>query len=328
MSATIEVDYYDITNNVSLNLQYDSLQGAYTSYPAPVPMRGSGQWRTARFNVSNAYFVNRQNAGADFRFNISGTAIVHIDQVRVVLPDNLPPARQATTLVSPESVWKYVDSGVFPGATWTDTGFNDSAWPAGSAPLGRNVGGEATLITRRNTTWYRRAFVISNPADYLALVVGVVRDDGAVAYLNGQEIYRGNMPAGTITSTTFATNNEGGFNATAFFEKNVDSSLLVPGTNMLAVELHLVNGSTSDLRFDLTLTGLLQNQVRPNLTFVSPNVTTMKWPANMGNYTLYSTADLKSWIATTNMPVLSNGVWNVTLPPPTNSQMFFRLRAQ
>ena len=48
-----------------------------------------------------------------------------------------------------------------------------------------------------------------------ALLVRLVRDDGAVVYLNGREIMRSNMPAGTVDQTTKALASAG----TEKFEK-------------------------------------------------------------------------------------------------------------
>jgi len=50
---------------------------------------------------------------------------------------------------------------------------------------------------------------VANPASFTSLKLRYLIDDGAVFYLNGQEIYRYNMPTGTITSTTQAPTNIG-----------------------------------------------------------------------------------------------------------------------
>jgi len=75
------------------------------------------------------------------------------------------------------------------------------------------------------------------------------RDDGAVIYLNGQEILRENMPEGPVSAKTLATGPQQNEDAWPFEV----SQHLQPGTNLLAVEIHQVNASSSDLRFDLEL---------------------------------------------------------------------------
>jgi hypothetical protein len=73
-------------------------------------------------------------------------------------------------------------------------------------------------------------------------------------YLNGTEIVRDNMPAGEATHQTYASANAGddGQNFVPF--AGLPLPLLTVGTNTLAVQLHQVNPSSSDLSFDCRLT--------------------------------------------------------------------------
>ena len=50
-----------------------------------------------------------------------------------------------TTLLPAGAVWKYLDTGVNLGSTWTPLNFNDSTWASGPAELGYGDGGEATV---------------------------------------------------------------------------------------------------------------------------------------------------------------------------------------
>jgi hypothetical protein len=93
-------------------------------------------------------------------------------------------------------------------------------------------------------------------ASFTALIVSVLRDDGAVVYLNGAEIFRSNMTNGPISHTTVALSVVGGTDENAFFATNVNPALLVNGTNLLAVELHQANATGSDAGFDLELSAL------------------------------------------------------------------------
>jgi hypothetical protein len=80
-----------------------------------------------------------------------------------------------------------------------------------------------------------------------------MRDDGAVVYLNGTEIVRSNMPTGTIGYLDYAASTVDGGEESIFFESAISPSLLVPGTNVLAVEIHQRTGSSSDIVFDFEL---------------------------------------------------------------------------
>ena len=84
----------------------------------------------------------------------------------------------------------------------------------------------------------------------------VMRDDGAIAYLNGVEIFRNNMPAGPVNYLTGASGAVGGNDEATFFSTNVNPTLLVEGTNVLAVEIHQSGATSSDLSFDASLVGM------------------------------------------------------------------------
>src|SRR5262249_48568539 len=92
----IVVDYYD-TGTGSLGLQYDSNIGTnlanFYNGGGSVNLTGSGGWKEKVFHVTDAYFGNRQNAGADFRISKSGGGNFYLDVVRVVLPQHAPTLR-------------------------------------------------------------------------------------------------------------------------------------------------------------------------------------------------------------------------------------------
>src|SRR5829696_4225438 len=117
-----------------------------------------------------------------------------------------------TTLVPTGATWKYVDNGSDQGTAWRATAFNDSTWPSGPAQLGYGDGDEATTVgfgpdstNRFITTYFRRAFSVTNASAFTSLTLRLLRDDGAVIYLNGVEVWRSNMPTGTIGFTTLAS---------------------------------------------------------------------------------------------------------------------------
>jgi hypothetical protein len=168
----------------------------------------------------------------------------------------------SVTLVPHGSVWRYLDTGVELPADWIQPGYNDGSWPVGPAKLGYGDGDEATVVSfgsnpgnKHITTYFRRTFNVANAASVSALKVGLRRDDGGIVYLNGIEIFRSNMPEGDIAFSTLASSVVGGADETTFYEHAVDPSLLVEGANVLAARVHQVNVTSSDLSFDLYLTG-------------------------------------------------------------------------
>jgi len=164
------------------------------------------------------------------------------------------------TLVSPGSVWKYLDDGTDQGTLWREPGFDDTAWPSGQAQLGYGDGDEDTVISYGDDPdnkypcyYFRHSFNVTDPAAYDSLHLLFLRDDGCVIYLNGAEIARSNMPDGDVTFKTPASGGTSGAEEDAWHEFTVDPALLTMGTNVLAAEIHQVNATSSDISFDLEL---------------------------------------------------------------------------
>lgn len=164
-------------------------------------------------------------------------------------------------LIPKSSVWKYLDNGVFPGSNWTAKNFNDSDWGSGPGLLGYNDLNAQTIISfgsdpasKHITYWFRHSFEVPANAVWKSLVLNLKRDDGAIVYLNGQEIVRSNMPAVsdqyTLAESGVDEEDEG-----TYFEYAINKDYLISGVNTLAVEVHQVTASSSDLSFDLGMTG-------------------------------------------------------------------------
>lgn len=165
---------------------------------------------------------------------------------------------QPVVLISTNSVWRYLDDGSDQGSAWQGLGFDDSGWAVGAAPLGYGLSNiTTTQAVARVTYYHRRTFTVTQPEVYSNLVLRVRRDDGAVAYLNQQEIFRSNMPTGSIDFRTEATLSATGLTQFNFYTTNVSRELLVAGTNQLAVEIHQGSSSSVDAAFALELVGEL-----------------------------------------------------------------------
>jgi hypothetical protein len=157
---------------------------------------------------------------------------------------NVPASYADVTLLDAGSTWAYWDRGTSPGDTWADPAFSDAAWARGAAPLGYGDSHVVTTVsygsdafTKHLTTWFRATFEgPTTTLDYLS--VELLRDDGAVVYLNGAEIVRSNLPEGALSSTTLASASVAAPEETAFTAYSLDPSLVRAGTNTLAVEVH------------------------------------------------------------------------------------------
>ena len=171
-----------------------------------------------------------------------------------------------TILVPKGSVWKYLDNGSNQGTAWQAADFDDSSWKSGPAQLGYGDGDEATRVednatpgyvstdtNRYITTYFRTAFEVTDPSVFQNLTLKLLRDDGGVVYLNGVEVFRSNMPTGSVNSSTIASAAVGGTDESAYFDTNISPSQLATGRNVLAVEIHQSSANSSDLSFNLEL---------------------------------------------------------------------------
>jgi endoglucanase len=243
--------------------------------------------------------------------------------------DNLLLVPSMTATLVPEgSSWKFNDSGANLGTSWQRLDYDDNSWPSGPAQLGFGDGDEFTLVSsnRQITTYFRRSFLVADPGAFTNLVLRVLRDDGAVAYLNTNEVFRSNMGNGAVnhlTPASIAVPSQD--ETTNFYSTNVNATLLMPGTNVLAVEVHQNVNTSSDLSFDLSLHGQF---ARPRLSIDQTRTNiTLRWP-DFGAFTPLASPALSPsvWTAVTNRNALSNNVWSVTLPPALTPQ-FYRLRS-
>ena len=190
------------------------------------------------------------------------------------------PGTVDTTIFESGSTWRFEDSGANLGTTWVNNGFNDSSWGSGASELGYGDGDEATVVSygsdandKHITTYFRKTFNVA-AGTYTGLTLNLRRDDGAVVYLNGTEIVRSNLPGGTINYLTEASGPIGNEAETTWHVfDDIDPSLLLVGNNTLAVEIHQVSGTSSDITFDAELTVTSQSSAdQPYILDTSTNV--------------------------------------------------------
>lgn len=162
------------------------------------------------------------------------------------------------------STWKYSDATTAPPANWNQAAFNDANWASGPAQLGYGDGDETTTLSfggdaneKTPSYYFRTAFNVTNPSTVSGLVARLKADDGAVVYLNGNEIWRVNMPTApaVIGFDTYANSAISGTGENAWNEMSVPVSALVTGQNLVAVEVHQSDATSSDISFDFELLG-------------------------------------------------------------------------
>lgn len=200
------------------------------------------------------------------------------------------PLNAADVLVPTGATWKYLDNGSDQSTAWRAPAFNDASWASGPAQLGYGDGDEATVVSfgpnsaaKYITTYFRRSFNVVNASAYLNATVRVLRDDGAVVYVNGTEVFRSNMPGGNIGYQTLAS---AAIDDTTFYSAAFSPGLLVEGANVVAVEIHQANATSTDVSFDLELTASTTVPtpvvVRgPYLQSGTPNSVVVRWRTDL-----------------------------------------------
>ncbi len=242
-------------------------------------------------------------------------------------------------LLALNGAWLYNDSGVDLGPTWY-TGA-DSQFPSNGIGVfdSKNTGcrpttqagavvGTCTSISNTTTMlfvtnhYFRTHFNFNGVPTNAILQLETYIDDGAVIYLNGTELQRLGMAAGPVNSQTFANRTTNGE-----FEQNQFpfTAQLLNGDNVIAVEVHQVNGTSSDITMGCRVSVLLSSPpvVAPALSIVSGggNVT-ITWTPAQGQLQYKDNINDANWTLVTPAPA-AGGPYVV---PANQAHRFYSLR--
>jgi hypothetical protein len=161
----ITVDYYNPTGSSgSLRLEYDSDGGGTYKSAGTVTLGTDNTWRRKIWHITDTYFGNRQNAGADFRIFKTTTGTFYLDRVLVSSTVPKPPVIQLnktslasqTIPVGTQAVndsFTLINVGVAPLNYTIDT---DAPWVSVTPPTGKSTGETDTLTVTYNTAGVSR----------------------------------------------------------------------------------------------------------------------------------------------------------------------------
>jgi len=183
----------------------------------------------------------------------------------VFLAGGIPAASAGSdgrVLIGWEAEWRYFDGETEPEG-WRDPGFDDSGWESGKALLGYDTrkrsgnwpapGLNTRMAPNRIGYALRHTFEFDGDPAATTLVIDQVIDDGAVYFLNGEEIARtATMPGGEVGFSTPAARVVGTPVAEMEAIRLAGSSLRA-GRNVLAVSLHNQGTGSSDICFGMRL---------------------------------------------------------------------------
>jgi hypothetical protein len=138
--------------------------------------------------------------------------------------------------------WRYfqgVSEPSSPSTAWRTPWFDDSAWLAGMAGF-TLAGGETTVIGTFppvTSVYFRKTFTLADPESVYWLILRLDYSSGFVAYLNGTEVLRRGLSGDPIPFNAYAINYHAA-GTPSDFDLSDFADLLVPGQNVLAVQMH------------------------------------------------------------------------------------------
>jgi hypothetical protein len=251
-------------------------------------------------------------------------------------------------LIRWHDVWRY-DANCQDGQPWTDPLFNDSGWASGPAALGaETTAATLTALTNRtgdgiltqitppnaggaNNHYLRRHFTL--PTMDLTGVTWQwdnARDDGAILYVNGAEVWRRNI-TNDMAIPVVCLDQAASHEADDFSSPNDAPTSAVPGDNVVAVYLKQNGTNSSDIvwALQLKLTVPSYQAPRPDLCIrleILPSgakLVHITWPCRSGvsaaGYVLQGADNLEGPWATVA------GATSPHVIPPAAAKKFYRL---
>ena len=227
-----EIDLRDASGTIQDQVDYGS------GFPWPTGARGGG----GSMELLNPALDN--DLGGSWR--TSGSTI------------NTGPGPETTYIAPADSSWRYrkgTSEASSPTSAWRTIGFSeDGTWSTGQTPIGYGDGDDNTVLSdMRNGYWsvyLRKEFTVDPLEIPQQLRLRLYVDDGAVVWINGQEVQRAHVPGSNLAFNDAAQNHE------AVWEEFIltgANNYLIGGTNVIAV--HALNStfSSSDFSIDVSL---------------------------------------------------------------------------
>jgi hypothetical protein len=245
------------------------------------------------------------------------------------------------------NAWTYSTANL-DGVNWTSPSYDDSGWN-GSGPallwvdlravqnpdnipfLDTEMPGDPNNSSIPGypfvTYYFRTHFTFTNSLSGVSLLFDARVDDGAVFYLNGNEIYRVCMapyPTPISNSMTAASSYCSSGNATCPIDFTISGNLttnLVVGDNVMAVEVHNYSVGSPDITFGTALAFTEPYTLPPQLSIApGQGAATLSW--TRGGFTLQQALAVDGPWTDVPGPIFSSPFTATN----SGSQVFFRLR--
>lgn len=263
------VIYLNGTEVSRLNMPSGSI--TYNTY-ASSAIGGSSESTWHQIQTSNLLQNGTNVIAVELHQGSAGSSDLRFD----MSVDYLEPALANASYPFPkDSEWYYLDTGVsLDNDNWQDTSYDVTAWSIGYAPLGYGdpVNTEISYGPDSSDKYITSYFVRDIDVDITSMAntvkFGIKRDDGAVVYVNGVEVFRNNMPSGAIDYQTTSSTIVDGADEGRYHIYELPKTVFQDGVNRIAVEVHNRDGQSSDLKFDM----FIKNEENFNFSCNNPHI--------------------------------------------------------
>ncbi len=157
------------------------------------------------------------------------------------------------TIVKSNDQWKYFEGANEPPSNWINIDFNADTWLSGKGGFGYGDNDDSTIISSVSSVYLRIKFNITDPSQIEEAIFLADYDDAFVAYLNGKEFLRSGISGIRPSFNQLADSQhearlyQGLYPEEIIFTKSEIIENLIQGENILAIQVHNINTTSSDL---------------------------------------------------------------------------------
>ncbi len=163
-------------------------------------------------------------------------------------------------LLTKATEWTYYYDSVMPAKNWMATDYDDSKWKVGKGKFGyasdRDYDTELKYGKDKEnkyiTAYFRTTIDCASDKEFKNVSVNIMFDDAAVVYVNGKVVKVYNLPKDTTYTYDMLAVLEDGYANDEEASFTIDGSYFKKGKNVIAVEIHQNEASSSDLTMKFT----------------------------------------------------------------------------
>jgi hypothetical protein len=156
------------------------------------------------------------------------------------------------TVIFNNDSWRYFVGISEPDSNWRSLSFNDEVWAQGPGGIGYSDNDDNTIIQSCPSVFIRHKFNVIDTAAIAGALLNMDYDDAFIAYLNDFEIARSGITGVHPAYNQLGTDHEaamyqGGLPESFYIEKSKLKTVLIPGENVLAIQVHNSSLTSSDM---------------------------------------------------------------------------------